>query len=64
MFSIMFSVYSLVLCTTIFTQLFIMSMVNVTIELEGELELRGNMAVLEMNLELPKSFYVICKLRA
>lgn len=60
----MFSVYSLVLCTTIFTQLFIMSMVNVTIELEGELELRGNMAVLEMNLELPKSFYVICKLRA
>lgn len=40
-----------------------MSMVNVIIELEGELELRGNMAVLEMNLELPKSFYMICKLR-
>lgn len=60
----MFSVYSLVLCTTIFTQLFIMSMVNVTIELEEDLELRGNMAVLELNLELPKSFYVICKLRA
>lgn len=64
MFLIMFSVYSLVLCTPILTQLFIMSMVNVTIELEGELELRGNMAVLEMNLELPKSFYLICKLRA
>lgn len=42
--------------TTIFTQLFIINMVNMTIELKGKLEVRGNMTELEMNLELPKSF--------
>lgn len=49
--------------TSVLTQFFIMIMVNVTIELVGKLEVRGNMTELEMNLELSKSFHVICKLR-
>lgn len=49
--------------TTVLSQLFIMMMVNVTIELVEKLEVRGNMTELEMNLELPKSFHMVCKLR-
>lgn len=49
--------------TTVLTQLFIMVMVNVTIELVGKLEVRGNMTELEINLELTKSFHMIYKLR-
>lgn len=41
-----------------------MSVVNMTIELVGKLEVRGNIVtVLEMNLELRKSFHMIYKLR-
>lgn len=49
--------------TTGLSQHFIMMMVNVTIELVEKLEVRGNMTELEMNLELPKSFHMVCKLR-
>lgn len=41
-----------------------MNMVNMTIVLVGKLEVRGNIVrVLEMNLELQKSFHMIYKLR-
>ncbi|RMC13207.1 hypothetical protein DUI87_10741 [Hirundo rustica rustica] len=49
--------------TTMLTQLFIMIIVNVTIGLVGKLEVKRNKTELEMDLELPKNFHMICKLR-
>lgn len=55
--------FTLVQGITMFTQLCVVIMVNVTIGLVGKLEVRGNKTELEMNLELHRSFHMIYKLR-
>lgn len=61
MFSIIFSGFAVHLGATVLSYLFNICMVNMTVEVLGKLRVGNTVSVLEMNLEVQKSFHMIYK---